>query len=32
MNPEMEFSSGIFFDRPDTSVLEKLDKYFAGVK
>lgn len=32
MNPEMEFSPGIFFDRPDISVLEKLDKYFAGVK
>jgi exodeoxyribonuclease V beta subunit len=32
MNPEIENSPGIFFDRPDIFVLEKLDKYFAGVK
>ncbi len=32
MNPEAEGSPGIFFDRPDIAVLEKLDNYFAGVE
>ena len=30
MNPDVPGSTGIFSDRPDKSIIEKLDKYFAG--
>lgn len=30
MNPDTPGSTGIFRDRPDKSIIEKLDKYFTG--